>query len=362
MLDATSTGSLVIDAGLDQHTPLGRRWGIVAQIAQVLWLLVLITTFSTAAHAQFLDDFDDNWTNPAVWTASIQATGPSIVETNQGVSIFFPPGSSTPPGTFLQGIYTTNCSLHGDFDARVDFSLPVWPVSNGARVGLCAKYGCVDRTSLSSNPFEFACAPTRENYAADFGYTESQICSTFNSTTDLTGTLRLERVGSTMTGYYLSGQSWITVTSATVPTDDVSVTIKSWDLSQDFHNELINPVFDNLVVIKGGRCSDGLAQPDNETLKWLDCPLYQGVFDVVAGDLHQLRQASGDFSQAGIRCLADQSTVSSVTDSSIPPLGDAWFYIVRTAQPCGTGSYDDDSPSQVGSRDAGIAAAPGACL
>lgn len=92
-------------------------------------------------------------------------------------------------------------------------------------------------------------------------------------------------------------------------------------------------------------------------------------YDLVRGDLGVLRATAGNFTQAldaivpaADVCLLNDSTAVSTTDTRPDPAaGQGYFYLVRAVSGCGAGGTFDAGASQVGSRDAEIAAAAGSC-
>lgn len=83
------------------------------------------------------------------------------------------------------------------------------------------------------------------------------------------------------------------------------------------------------------------------------------AFDVVRGDLATLRATGGDYSVTTGTCLA-AAHGDPWLESPAPPTpspGDGFWYLVRDTE----GSYDTGEPSQVGSRDAEIAASGHDC-
>jgi hypothetical protein len=85
-------------------------------------------------------------------------------------------------------------------------------------------------------------------------------------------------------------------------------------------------------------------------------------YDAVRGDLTTLLATGGRYDDATQACMADDVTFSHVDDPEDPvPGGHGFWYLVRAANCVGVGSYDALDPSQVGSRDAGIAASGHAC-
>jgi hypothetical protein len=84
-------------------------------------------------------------------------------------------------------------------------------------------------------------------------------------------------------------------------------------------------------------------------------------YDVVRGDLGTLRSGGGDFAAATQACLANNTGATSLTVMDTAPVGGGLFYLVRGVNCGGAGTYDEGTASQVGSRDAGIAASSLAC-
>ncbi len=84
-------------------------------------------------------------------------------------------------------------------------------------------------------------------------------------------------------------------------------------------------------------------------------------YDAVKGDLTVLRPTAGDYASAITGCLANDFPGTSVQDPDPVPVGGGLFYLVRGADCPGGGSYDTAAPSQIGSRDPGIASSPLKC-
>ncbi len=84
------------------------------------------------------------------------------------------------------------------------------------------------------------------------------------------------------------------------------------------------------------------------------------VYDVVGGSLAILRSSGGDFTQATDTCHADDVMATELAlDVELLPGAGRWF-LVRSVNCAGNGTYDA-GPSQVGQRDAEIAAATATC-
>jgi hypothetical protein len=82
-------------------------------------------------------------------------------------------------------------------------------------------------------------------------------------------------------------------------------------------------------------------------------------YDLVRGTVSTL--LSSGFTPATNACLANDVTGTNFTDTHVPAGGDADWFLVRFSNACGTGTYNETSGSQVGSRDAAIAASANAC-
>ena len=77
------------------------------------------------------------------------------------------------------------------------------------------------------------------------------------------------------------------------------------------------------------------------------------TYDVARGMLLHLRVSGGNYTESLNACMSDIDT--GFVDNSLPPAGDAHFYLSR-GKICGVkGTYDEGQPSQIGSRDAEIA-------
>jgi len=84
-------------------------------------------------------------------------------------------------------------------------------------------------------------------------------------------------------------------------------------------------------------------------------------YDIVRGSLATLRAFTGNYTAAVNGCLGNNTGGPSVTDTSVPPPGDANWYLIRGVNCGGGGSYDEGVASQSGPRDTEIAASSSAC-
>lgn len=103
-----------------------------------------------------------------------------------------------------------------------------------------------------------------------------------------------------------------------------------------------------------------LEAQDATTWTWQPVPQVAG-YDVVSGDLGLLRSSGGDFMASTTDCVANDQVATTFVHSAVPALDGGHFFLVRGQNCSGSGTYDPGSPSQVGSRDAEVDAAPIAC-
>ena len=187
------------------------------------------------------DDFDDDSIDMRKWCIGISDPENGFVEEiNQELRMTLTPGSSG--DSFSVGL-TSKWLVEGDFDIQVDYKLLNWPSENGIRVGLGASGGPVERVSFNKLYPDFPGEP-REVYLTHFLDGVQGI----TSTTDMSGKLRLNRVGSTLTGYYFSKDSWIPIHSGPGTTDATSISLSIWG-HQGTPGVIV--VFDNFSVNSG---------------------------------------------------------------------------------------------------------------
>jgi len=85
-------------------------------------------------------------------------------------------------------------------------------------------------------------------------------------------------------------------------------------------------------------------------------------YDLVSGKLSTLHASHGDFTQSTQRCFATKTTETTVPIPGAPPAaGDGFWFLARGNNCRGRGPYDSGASSQVGSRDAEIAASQFSC-
>lgn len=194
----------------------------------VLGAATLIAAVAPAA--QFVDDFNDNVTDPALW--STFSTGPGVAEQNGRIEVAIP---STSAGDIFGAGYDFVPRFIGDFDVSVEFDHPVWPAGNGVRTGLAATTSAgflnVERTCLSTAGGEYML--TDINHAltlVDYPATS--------------GKMRITRVGDLLTGYYWDG-AWQTLATWAGGSDKAKIQIWSWSHDAFFGHQNSLATFDS---------------------------------------------------------------------------------------------------------------------
>ncbi len=124
-------------------------------------------------------------------------------------------------------------------------------------------------------------------------------------------------------------------------------------------------------VCGGGVCLGGPPSPapgpvalleaqDDTTWVWSPA-LDAAGYDVVSGDLGLLRSSGGNFMTATVGCLGNDQSATTLNHAAVPAPDTGFFFLVRSQNCSGSGTYDTGSPGLVGSRDAEVDAAPIAC-
>jgi N-acetylneuraminic acid mutarotase len=158
----------------------------------------------------------------------------------------------------------------------------------------------------------------------------------------------------------------------------------AYNLATDTYGALFAPVLGGSMVSGAGnlmlwqppddgwvscRCVPTVPPPGKVTLLklakapahllWADDGVASG-YDVVRGSLGTLRSSGGNFTTATQTCLANGTADNFLMESTAAPAG-GFFYLVRVSDVRGNGTYDTGAASQVGLRDAEIAASAGVC-
>jgi hypothetical protein len=128
----------------------------------------------------------------------------------------------------------TQCSFPADFDARVDFTLLEWAAADNVRAGLNAYYadGFVGRISSSA---------WGDQYASWVAPVNGPV-----SLAEPAGSLRIARVGSTMTTYFWHNGRWVALASGA--SSGAAVIGLEAIAGADFGHQETRVAFDNFTV------------------------------------------------------------------------------------------------------------------
>ena len=86
-------------------------------------------------------------------------------------------------------------------------------------------------------------------------------------------------------------------------------------------------------------------------------------YDLVRGNLGALVSSGGDYFLATDTCLVNGLLMNSIPDTDQPMSpGEGFWYLTRTRDPIGSGTYDSGYSSQVGLRSEEIDLSGSGCL
>ena len=153
------------------------------------------------------DRFSQDGIDSGVWMHGTNQ--PNHISISEGAGHVTVNVAAATTDLFFAGVGTI-CAAHGDFDARVTFNVPTWPLVNGVWVSLIAQ-GTPYNTYRAS-------AAWFDSWGAYLPPAGDVVPAT-----GTTGTLRLARKGSVWTGYYLTDHNWVAIASGPGPTDDIGL-------------------------------------------------------------------------------------------------------------------------------------------
>ena len=153
------------------------------------------------------DNFPGTLVAPTIWyTACCQGMGVTASETGGHLQFDFAP--DTAPGgqyNIAGGHFGTQCRFPGDFDARVDFTLPEWPYANGVVASLWAWLG----------PQNIGAQVNRisNEWGEQYGAWLDPAHPISSPVPDKSGSLRLARKNGVLSAYFLYQGQWIKLAS-----------------------------------------------------------------------------------------------------------------------------------------------------
>lgn len=189
------------------------------------------------------DKFSNNKRNVDLWSILHDGSGGTLAWTNKEMQMSIAADASPVPNTSSVGAHVgANCLMNGDYNAQVDYRLIDWPAGNNVNVSLQAypNQGATDRSTQTV----LWGTGIYDSYG---GFIPP---ASFESipTTDVSGSLRLARVGQVTTSYYKSGGSaWIELASGTqAPTP--ALILLSFKSYNNFGHQKATVAFDNFTL------------------------------------------------------------------------------------------------------------------
>lgn len=229
-------------------------------LLRVLWVVLMVFVAlapgvapqSRAEAASLMDDkFDDNSLDGSRWSVVTEPPGTAtVIEWLRRIQIGLPQAAGH---ASLRSV----CSLAGDFGVQADFRLLSWPATNARSAGITlvdipwgvdAFHPRVFRLSQAAS------APGPETYTMPGG--------PFVPTTDMTGTLRFTRAGSTASGYYHDGTQFVLIDSVQTTADPTRIALHVQGTHPD--RKAVTAAFDNFRVNAGSvQCPSSTLMDDN---------------------------------------------------------------------------------------------------
>jgi hypothetical protein len=170
------------------------------------------------------------------WTTSVHGVGPEASENNGRLELTMPWSTHNDQSPNDLSVHViAPCQLSGDFDVSVRYTLITWPVTSGVWVGLGAGDYAAARVSHRNGP--------DNRYATYMAGTVTEV-----DTRDRTGSLRLTRVGTAITGYYKDPTSgWMQIGSANVASKELPYEIEAWS-DASFGRRTVVAAFNSLTL------------------------------------------------------------------------------------------------------------------
>lgn len=203
---------------------------------------------STWPKAPFVEGFDGPALDSSLWHVISDPGGSVGIDGGRLVASIS--GSAVPGGQYNQvdEHIGSQCTLNGDFDLQVDYSLLTWPDFGGVYAALQAFFGN-GGISRNSGPWT---PPYNQQYV---GWTDTGYGSI--NTLDTSGTLRLVRTSGTLATYERSGSStWTLVFAGNAP-NPVVYGMGLWADGSQFAHEDASVAFDDFRLSSGAvTCPD----------------------------------------------------------------------------------------------------------
>jgi dipeptidyl aminopeptidase/acylaminoacyl peptidase len=189
------------------------------------------------------DRIDSFWGSPFV-----TGSGPLISETNGRLEVSIPSDTLNDPLLgFANAGVGAQCHLLGDFDIQVDYQLLQWPPQSGVNVDFDT-FDIVNGTYGDVHGMFVFDPGGGTGISTHF----PGPLNTFVSAPELSGTLRFDRVGSTLTAYRLTPAGWSALQSTSDLADEVAVNLNVFSSAPpQFSHPDVKVAYDNFRVNSG---------------------------------------------------------------------------------------------------------------
>lgn len=192
---------------------------------------------SASAQARLYDDF-----LPVKWKQTVVGTGVTINQTNSRLDMII---SATAAGSSISGRWDSTCQLRGDFDVRVDWSLPGYVPQSGVRLAMAIGDASIERTGLGPNDFYTPGDYYIQQIWGAYG--------AFTTTTNTSGKLRITRTGGTYKTFFQTGgtSTWVQTQEGPGGTADATISLMAFTGQPAFTQQKVTARFDNVQIYSG---------------------------------------------------------------------------------------------------------------
>jgi dipeptidyl aminopeptidase/acylaminoacyl peptidase len=192
----------------------------------------------------YLDTFSSDRIDPFWGIPFVEGSGVSINQTNRELEVSVPSAANVDPsfGYISLGV-SAQCRLVGDFDVQVDYRLLSWASPSDVNL------------DFDTFPPDFSEVHGMFVFDPGFGTGISTHfpgpVNTFVQDAGTSGSLRLQRVGSTLTAYYLTPTGWTAMQSTTESLVNQLLSLNVFSNVPPFSHPDERVAYDNFQVSSG---------------------------------------------------------------------------------------------------------------
>jgi Tol biopolymer transport system component len=195
----------------------------------------------------YLDTFSGDRIDPFWGSPFLTGTGPSISESNGRLEVSVPSDTlNDPTFGFVALSVNAQCHLLGDFDTQVDYQLLQWPPQSGVEVDFITNDIVNGSFGDGHGMFVFDPGGGTGISTAFPGPT-----NTFVPAPESSGTLRIVRIGTTLTAYRLTPTGWSALQSTSDAANEVAVSLTVFSNVPQFSHPDVKVAYDNFRVNSG---------------------------------------------------------------------------------------------------------------